>query len=174
LTQESDLSQCVLHEFGHALGLIHEHQHPFRPFILNRNAVIAHYQGEPYNWPEDSINLNVLNQLNRASTNHMTSFDPESIMVYSLPDHLFKQKPIDYQNNNYNNTTLSRLDILLIQNLYASPNSYRPSIPTFAPAASPIPGHDPTRSTPFITKEALGIICGIVVIAAIVVMNLKR
>ena len=53
LTPDSDddeLRRVVLHEFGHALGLIHEHQNPNRPIAWNRAAVIADLSGPPNNW----------------------------------------------------------------------------------------------------------------------------
>jgi hypothetical protein len=44
-----DDAACV-HEFGHALGLIHEHQNPNRAIQWNRDAVINDLQGPPNNW----------------------------------------------------------------------------------------------------------------------------
>jgi serralysin len=41
--------RVVLHEFGHALGLIHEHQNPNRAIQWNRDAVINDLQGPPNN-----------------------------------------------------------------------------------------------------------------------------
>ncbi len=42
---DDELRRVVLHEFGHALGLIHEHQSPNRPISWSRAAVIAELSG---------------------------------------------------------------------------------------------------------------------------------
>ena len=47
---EDELRRVVLHEFGHALGLIHEHQNPKGGINWNRDAVIADLSGPPNNW----------------------------------------------------------------------------------------------------------------------------
>ncbi len=57
----------VLHEFGHTLGLIHEHQNPNRPINWNRAAVIADLSGPPNNWDEETIENNIFKRTTRAS-----------------------------------------------------------------------------------------------------------
>jgi len=50
----------VLHEFGHALGLIHKHQSPARGgFEWNREEVIKSLSGPPNNWDLDTIEHNM-------------------------------------------------------------------------------------------------------------------
>ena len=51
--------RVVLHEFGHALGLIHEHQNPNRAIQWNRDAVINDLQGPPNNWDLETIENNM-------------------------------------------------------------------------------------------------------------------
>jgi hypothetical protein len=74
----------ILHEFGHALGLAHEHQNPDGGIQWNEAAVIADLSGPPNNWDEATIRHNVLNKYRHDQING-TDFDPESIMLYSFP-----------------------------------------------------------------------------------------
>jgi hypothetical protein len=74
----------VLHEFGHALGLAHEHQNPDGGIQWNEAAVIAALSGPPNNWDEATIRHNVLNKYRHDQING-SDFDRESIMLYSFP-----------------------------------------------------------------------------------------
>ena len=74
----------VLHEFGHALGLAHEHQNPDGGIQWNEAAVIAALSGPPNNWDEATIRHNVLNKYRHDQVNG-SEFDRESIMLYSFP-----------------------------------------------------------------------------------------
>jgi hypothetical protein len=87
LTPDSDddeLQRVVLHEFGHALGLIHEHQNPQGGVDWNEPAVIADLSGPPNNWDEGEIRNNVLNHYDPSEVD-ATDVDPNSIMMYPIP-----------------------------------------------------------------------------------------
>jgi serralysin len=83
-SSEETLRSVVLHEFGHALGLIHEHQNPLAGFAWNEDAVIAELSGPPNNWSEQQIRFNVLDPASPADV-AATAMDANSIMMYSIP-----------------------------------------------------------------------------------------
>lgn len=81
---DDELRRVVLHEFGHALGLIHEHQNPRKPIRWNRAAVIADLGGPPNHWGVDKIENNIF-KLYALTAVTATPSDPESIMMYPIP-----------------------------------------------------------------------------------------
>ncbi len=80
-----EYSRVVLHEFGHTLGLIHEHQTPAGGIHWNRDAVIRDLSGPPNRWDVPTIEHNVLNRYSEPEITQYTQFDPHSIMLYAFP-----------------------------------------------------------------------------------------
>ena len=79
----SSLRGTILHEFGHALGLKHEHQHPAGGIPYDAAKVYAYYSGPPINWTHESIQHNVLEMA--SATNHVVgAYDRDSIMHYAV------------------------------------------------------------------------------------------
>ena len=74
----------ILHEFGHTLGLIHEHQSPNAGIDWNRAAVIAALSGPPNFWDLATIEHNMFDKYNDNLTN-ASVFDTKSVMLYSFP-----------------------------------------------------------------------------------------
>jgi hypothetical protein len=72
------------HEFGHAIGLGHEHQNPEGGIEWVEDAVIRDLSGPPNSWNEAQIRHNVLKKY-RADQIRGTTFDPDSIMLYFFP-----------------------------------------------------------------------------------------
>ena len=81
---DDELRRVVLHEFGHALGLIHEHQNPNEPIKWNRTAVIADLSGPPNNWDTARIEHNIFKRYDPNAVS-ATPVDKESIMMYAIP-----------------------------------------------------------------------------------------
>lgn len=87
LTSESsdeEVISVVLHEFGHALGCIHEHQSPASAIPWNKPVVYAAYQEAPNYWDKDTVDFNLFERY-AASITQFSAFDPESIMLYPIP-----------------------------------------------------------------------------------------
>lgn len=99
----------ILHEFGHMIGLGHEHQNPDGGIIWNEAAVIRDLSGPPNYWDEATIRHNVLNKYS-ADQVHGTEFDPESIMLYAFPDEWTQNMGATQENGD-----LSELDKMFIR-----------------------------------------------------------
>jgi hypothetical protein len=75
---------AYLHEIGHTLGLLHEHQNPQGGIKWNEVQVIQDLSGPPNNWSIDVIRFNVLNPYPPGNV-ITTSMDAKSIMMYPIP-----------------------------------------------------------------------------------------
>ena len=72
------------HEFGHAIGLGHEHQNPEGGIEWNEDVVIRDLAGPPNYWTAEQTRHNVIEKYSRDQVNG-TAFDPDSIMLYAFP-----------------------------------------------------------------------------------------
>jgi len=85
-TSDEEYSRTVLHEFGHVMGLVHEHQNPAGGIKWNKPAVYA-WCRRTQGWDEAQTDANFFGNYNNTITNY-TQFDPNSIMLYSFPAEL--------------------------------------------------------------------------------------
>jgi hypothetical protein len=74
----------ILHEFGHAFGLAHEHQNPKGGIQWNEEVVIRELGGAPNFWDPETVRHNVLEKYTLDQIKG-TDFDPKSIMLYAFP-----------------------------------------------------------------------------------------
>ena len=81
---DEEIERVVLHEFGHALGLIHEHQNPGGFIAWDREQVINDLSGYPNYWSLEDIERNMFVPYAKAETNY-TALDTNSIMMYPIP-----------------------------------------------------------------------------------------
>jgi hypothetical protein len=72
------------HEFGHAIGLAHEHQNPAGGIQWNEQVVIRETAKSPNFWDEATARHNILDKYSADQING-TAFDPDSIMLYFFP-----------------------------------------------------------------------------------------
>ena len=94
---EPEYKQVVLHEFGHALGLIHEHQSP--GIIMDWNKVLVYnYFAFNYNWTKPDVDTNVFREYDKTTIRY-SEVDKDSIMGYYIPPEFTNDKqsfPLNY------------------------------------------------------------------------------
>ncbi|MCC7597730.1 hypothetical protein IGS61_09550 [Janthinobacterium sp. FW305-129] len=84
-SSDEEVRSVVLHEFGHLLGLTHEHMNPRDGGIKwNRDAVIRDLSGPPNNWDMDTIERNMFQKYTLDQV-VATKLDRDSIMMYPIP-----------------------------------------------------------------------------------------
>jgi hypothetical protein len=83
-SSDEELRRVVLHEFGHVLGCIHEHQNPAGGIHWNRAAVYAYYRSPPNNWDQMTVDQNIFATYSEDLTSH-GRVDTASIMMYPIP-----------------------------------------------------------------------------------------
>jgi Astacin (Peptidase family M12A) len=83
-TEDDEYSRVVIHEFGHALGCVHEHQNPSGKIKWNKPVVYEYFEGPPNKWTKEEIDHNLFERYSKNITNY-TKLDPESIMLYPVP-----------------------------------------------------------------------------------------
>lgn len=110
------------HEFGHAIGLGHEHQNPAGGMEWNESVVIKALSGSPNFWNEAQIRHNVLTKYAAAQVNG-TAFDPNSIMLYFFPGTWVKSGVGSHAND-----VLSAVDKSYIASKTAYPPTVAPAI----------------------------------------------
>jgi len=110
----------ILHEFGHMIGMSHEHQNPMGGVVWNEAAVIRDLSGPPNFWDEATIRHNVLNKYS-ADQVHGTQFDPDSIMLYAFPDSWTENMGATQENDD-----LSALDKQFVQSEKMYPGRSEP------------------------------------------------
>jgi len=109
---EARAQAVVLHEFGHALGLIHEHQNPHDKVKWNVDQVMRDLSGPPNNWDPKTIKRNMFRRYEKGDL-FATDVDPSSIMMYPIPQ--------NWTLDNFEvgfNTGLSDDDVRLIEAAY--------------------------------------------------------
>lgn len=85
-TDESELRSVVLHEFGHAVGCVHEQANPAARIPWNVAKVYEFYR-KWQGWDDDTTFANVLRRYSGNEVVH-GPHDPHSIMQYPVPPEL--------------------------------------------------------------------------------------
>ena len=82
-SSDDDFNSLVIHEFGHALGFVHEHVHPDARIRWRKQAVYEDLGGEPNLWDRATVDANVFESYERSDL-VATPFDPVSVMIYPI------------------------------------------------------------------------------------------
>ena len=79
---EKEVRRTVQHEFGHAIGLLHEQSYP-GAIPWNKSDSVYDYYNRTQGWYRRKVDFNVFEVANQMYTNG-TSYDPKSIMHYPV------------------------------------------------------------------------------------------
>jgi len=130
---ERECRRLILHEFGHSLGLVHEHQNPDAGITFKIPAVYDYFS-RVHGWDRAMVNHNVVAKVNRNDVKNGSRFDPQSIMLYAFPPEIAEPATRE-------NFEISALDKKVIGEVYPfeAPARTDPGDPgAEAPAGMPI------------------------------------
>jgi hypothetical protein len=113
-----EYGKYVLHEFGHALGLIHEHQSPAAGIAWDKEKVYKYFkESQIPPWDQAKVDQNIFDRFSAATTNY-SQYDPTSIMHYAYSADLLLSGP-----GVAPNSSLSAIDKQYIGMWYPFPNA---------------------------------------------------
>lgn len=114
-TQDMEFSRTVIHEFGHAIGCIHEQSQPHADIHWNKEYVYQYYA--PMGWDRDDVDRNVFFKFSPTAV-ESSDYDPLSIMQYPVPEGFTTDGFVVGWN-----TQLSEKDIQFIKTIYPRANA---------------------------------------------------
>lgn len=144
-TSDKEFRRTTLHEFGHALGLHHEHQNKNQNIQWNEEAVYAYFAKQ--GWSREKTLSQVLKRYGTEREISNSVYDPLSIMHYYYPPELIKGGLKIREN-----TELSEGDKKIISEMYPFDDDTaivtKPPInqPTTKPTPPPVQPNVPTFS----------------------------
>lgn len=110
-TGDEEIRRTTLHEFGHALSLVHEHSHPGAKIPWKPQAVYDYYNR--FGWSKEDVNEQIFKKYELSQVNG-SEYDRTSIMHYAIDKTLL----VDASQAVGWNTELSPLDRSTIAALY--------------------------------------------------------
>lgn len=111
----------TIHEFGHMLGMIHEHQNPRGNQIKWNKSKLLAWAKDTQGWSDSMTEKNIIDKYNKSMING-SDFDPLSIMLYFFPPKLTTNNVGTQQN-----LRLSGIDVQWIHDTYPNSNGESPS-----------------------------------------------
>lgn len=143
-------ASVALHELGHALGAIHEHQSPQGDIPWNYTALYRYYGAPPNRWNKQQVDYQIVQKYSLQQVN-ASQFDPQSVMLYPVLEELLDQRDPDYRRYITGwNRSLSALDVSFMQEHYGRGST---SPPDTATEPSPAPEPDDQISRPADAKS---------------------
>lgn len=85
-TSDAEFRRTTVHEFGHALGMIHEHQHPLADIPWDKPRVYEYYAATQ-GWSKAQVDNNLFATYTTSQTN-FSGYDRASIMHYAVEEGL--------------------------------------------------------------------------------------
>lgn len=83
-TDESRIRHVIQHEFGHSLGLRHEHQHPVSGISWDEPAIYTDLR--PYGWSREDVRRDITQTYVMSfACKGNQGFDQTSVMIYPIP-----------------------------------------------------------------------------------------
>lgn len=152
----------TIHEFGHMLGMIHEHQNPRGEGIDWNVPKVYEWAAETQGWTPSETDRNVLDRYDTRSING-SRYDSESIMLYFFPPSLTLN-----EKGTRENSRLSFLDVKWITDTYPTGGNPRDAYEkVYSSAERPERSAD-TRSRS--SKSLAGLLLLVVVIGVIILL----
>jgi hypothetical protein len=84
-TDEEEYQRTVLHEFGHTIGCMHEHENPKGGIKWNKKLAYTYYMEQ--GWSKEEVDEQVFSKLSINSIRG-TKIDKNSIMMYPIPNEI--------------------------------------------------------------------------------------
>jgi len=101
-TEEEEFRRVIMHEFGHAIGFIHEHQSPTGGIQWDKDKVYSYFGSSPNNWTQKQVDEQIFTKYDKTETNS-SIYDSRSIMHYYFPSELTKNGFSFSKNTNLSN-----------------------------------------------------------------------
>jgi hypothetical protein len=105
-------ASTIIHEFGHVLGLIHEHQNPKGKPIQWDDSKVYSWAKQTQGWDQQTTYHNIIERYKIEQLN-ASKYDKHSVMLYFFP----KSLTTDHKGTSSNHK-LSREDVKYISKVY--------------------------------------------------------
>lgn len=138
-TSDEEFRRTTLHEFGHALGLMHEHQNKNQNIQWNEEAVFAYFAKQ--GWSKEKVRSQVLERFGNNSEITNGVYDRLSIMHYYYPPELVKNAA-----GFPSNTMLSAGDRAIVSDMYPFDEDAKVRKPPVSKPVTPVPTTAPIFS----------------------------